>query len=78
MFRKSDVNKTTLILLVLLKYREIITVKTVILYLKNKYFIKTVNTLITSLKSKKKKLALTLFYYVSREIWLGNSKSLYA
>ena len=29
---------------------------------------------VKSLKSKKKKLALTLFYYVSREIWLGNSK----
>ena len=26
------------------------------------------------LRSKKKKLALTLFYYVIREIWLGNSK----
>ena len=42
--------------LVSLKYREILTVK--------------------SLKSKKKKLALTLFYYVSREIWLDNSKKL--
>ena len=42
--------------LVSLKYREILTVK--------------------SLKSKKKKLALTLFYYVSREIWLVNSKKL--
>ena len=31
---------------------------------------------VKSLKSKKKKLALTLFYYVSREIWLGNSKNL--
>ena len=39
-----------------LKYREIITVK--------------------SLKNKKKKLTLTLFYYVIREIWLGNSKKL--
>ena len=28
------------------------------------------------IKSKKKKLALTSFYYVSREIWLGNSKKL--
>ena len=27
-----------------------------------------------SLKSKKKKLSLTLFYYVSREICLGNAK----
>ena len=32
---------------------------------------------VKSLKSKKKKLALTLFYYVSREIWLGNSKNLF-
>ena len=31
---------------------------------------------IESLKSKKNKLALTLFYYVIREIWLGNSKKL--
>ena len=31
---------------------------------------------IKSLKSNKKKLALTSFYYVSREIWLGNSKKL--
>ena len=28
------------------------------------------------LKSKKKQLALTLFYYVSREVWLSNSKKL--
>ena len=27
-----------------------------------------------SLKSKKKKLALTVLFYASREIWLGNSK----
>ena len=31
---------------------------------------------VKSHKSKKKKLALTLFYYVSREIWLDNSKKL--
>ena len=31
---------------------------------------------VKSLKSKKRKLALTLFYYVSQEIWLGNSKKL--
>ena len=31
---------------------------------------------IKSLKSKKSKLALTSFYYVSQEIWLGNSKKL--
>ena len=31
---------------------------------------------VKSLKSKKKKLALTLFYYVSREIWLGNTEKL--
>ena len=29
-----------------------------------------------SLKSKKKKLALTSFDYVSQEIWLGNSEKL--
>ena len=29
-----------------------------------------------TLKSKKKKPALTSFYYVSREIWLDNSKKL--
>ena len=32
--------------------------------------------MVKSIKSKKKKLALTLFYYVRREIWLGNSKKL--
>ena len=32
--------------------------------------------MVKSLKSEKKKLALTLFYYVSREIWLANSKKL--
>ena len=31
-----------------------------------------------SLQSKKKKLALTLFCYVSREIWLAIQKSLFA
>ena len=62
-FRKSNVNKTVWFLyLVSLKYREVITVKL--------YFF------IESLKSKKKKLALTSFYYVSWEIWLGNSKKL--
>ena len=64
MFCKSNVNKT--VFLVSLKYREIIMVKTVTIY-KKLFFIK-------SLKSKKKKLTLTLLYYVSREIWLGNSK----
>ena len=44
-------------------------VKSEILHKKLYFFIE-------SLKSKKKKLALTLFYYVSREIWLGNSKKL--
>ena len=29
-----------------------------------------------SLKSKKKKLALTLFYYLSQEMWLSNSRKL--
>ena len=32
--------------------------------------------MVKSLQSKKKKLALTLFYYVSQEITLGNSKNL--
>ena len=54
---------------VALKYREIITVKTEILYGKLYLFIK-------SLKCKKKKPALTSFYFASREIWLGNSKKL--
>ena len=44
-------------------YREIIKVKIVTLYEKLYFFIKNV-------KSKKKKLALTSFYYVSQEIWL--------
>ena len=56
MSRNSNVNKTVYLFLVLLKYKEIITVK--------------------SLKSKKKKLAIIFFYYVSREIWLDNSKNL--
>ena len=38
--------------------------------IRNRREIKTVKIL----KSKKKKLALTLFYYVSQEIWLGKSK----
>ena len=67
MFRKSNVNKTVYFL-VSLKYIDIITVKTVTLYIRNFIFF------IKNLKNKKKKLALTLFYYVSREIWLGNSK----
>ena len=44
-------------------------VKTVTLVEKLYFFIK-------SLKSKKKKLAPTSFYYVSRKIWLDNSKKL--
>ena len=50
---------------VFLKYGEIITVKTVTLYRKLYFFIE-------ALKSKKKKLALTSFYYVNQEMWLGN------
>ena len=61
MFRKSNVNKTVYFL-VSLKYIDIITVKTVTLYVRNFIFF------IKNLKNKKKKLALTLFYYVSREI----------
>ena len=61
MFRKSSVNKTVHFL-VSLKYIDIITVKTVTLYIRNFIFF------IKNLKNKKKKLALTLFYYVSREI----------
>ena len=55
----------------MLKYREVITVKTVALD-KNLYFF------IKSLKSRKKKLALTSFYYFSQETRLDNSKSLFA
>ena len=55
--------------LVSFKYREIITIKTWILYKKLFFFIK-------SLENKKKKLALTLIHYASQEIWLGNSKKL--
>ena len=71
MLSKSNRRKQFLFFffLVSLKYREIVTVKTVTLYKKLYFFIK-------SLESKKKKLALTSFYYVSREIWLGNSKKL--
>ena len=43
-------------------------VKIVTLYIRNVF--------IKSLKSKKKKLVLTMVYCVSREIWLGNSKKL--
>ena len=59
MLRKSSVNKTVYFFLVSLKYREVITVKTVTLYKKVYLFIKR-------LKSKKKKLVLTLFDHVSR------------
>ena len=69
MFCKSDVNKTVYFFSVSLKCREIITVKTVTLYKKLYFFIKRV-------KGKKKKLTLTSFYYVSREILLGNLKTL--
>ena len=62
MFRKSNVNKTVSFFLVLLKHREIVTVKTVTLYKKLVFF------LLKLLKSKKKNLALTSFYHVSREI----------
>ena len=60
-------NVQQFIFLVSLECREIITVKTVKLYKKLFFFIK-------SLKSKKRKLAVTLFHYIIREIWLGNSK----
>ena len=45
-------------------------VKTITLYKRKCIFF------IKSYKSKKEKLALTSFYYVSRDIWLGNSKKL--
>ena len=51
------------------KYKNIIMIKTVTLY-KNFFFLKSLK----SFKSKKKELVLPLFYHVSREIWLGNSK----
>ena len=41
-----------------------------------KFLRKTLRSNLKSPKSKEKKLALTLFYYVSWEIWLGNSKKL--
>ena len=63
------VNALLIVCLVSLKYREIIRIKTLILYKKTFFFIK-------SLENKKKKLALTSIYYVSQEIWLGNSKKL--
>ena len=58
--------RTLNFVLVSLKYREI---KTLILHKKLFFFIK-------SFENKKKKLALTLIYHVSQEIWLGNSKKL--
>ena len=64
MFRSSNVNET-IFLKVLLKYREFLTVKTVTRHKKPYFFIKI-------LKSKKNKLVLTSFYYVSREKWSGN------
>ena len=61
-FLKTNVNKTVRFLYVVsLKCIEIITVKL--------YFV------VKSLKSKKKKLALTSIYYVNWEIWVGNSKN---
>ena len=69
MFCNSNLNKTVYFFLVLLKRREFVTVKTATLYNNFIFFIK-------SLKSKKKNLALSLSYYVIREIWLGNSKNL--
>ena len=50
-------------------YREIIMIKRVTLYKKLYFFIKR-------FKSKKKRLELTSFHHVSREIWLGNSTNL--
>ena len=72
MLSKSNRRKQFLFFffLVSLKYREIVTVKTVTLYKKLYFFIK-------SLESKKKKLALTSFQYVNQETWLGNSKKAY-
>ena len=65
-FRENNVNKTVFFL-VLLKYREIKTVKTEALYKKLYFFMK-------SLKSKKNSLGFNLFYYVSREIRLDDSE----
>ena len=62
LFCNNNVNKT--VFLDSSKYREIITAKTV------------THFSIKSLKSKKKKLGLTFFYYVIRELWLANSKKL--
>ena len=65
-FRENNVNKTVFFL-VLLKDREIKTVKTEALYKKLYFFMK-------SLKSKKNSLGFNLFYYVSREIRLDDSE----
>ena len=54
MLSKSNIRKQFLFFLVSLKYREIVTVKTVTRYEKLYFFIK-------SLESKKKKLAVTSF-----------------
>ena len=71
MFCKSNVNKTVSFFLFLLKYRDITTFKTLTRHKKPYFF---------HLKSKKqeKQVAMTLFHYVSRDISLGNSKSLFA
>ena len=66
MFCKSNVNKTIYFFFVSLKYREIITVKT--LYERHFMVIRNFIFFNKSLKSKKKKLALILCYYVSGEI----------
>ena len=59
MFWKSNVNKTVTLFLVLLKYREITTVKTVTLHQKI-YFI-----LLKDLKARKKKAG-TNFFLLSK------------
>ena len=61
MFCKSNVHKTVLFFLRLLKYRELITVKSETLSKKLYHEV---------LKVRKK----SSFYYVSRELWLGCSK----
>ena len=64
MFSKSSVNKK-FFFLVLLKYREIRTVKTVTVNKKLYFFIK-------SLKKQEKEADTTFVYYVTGEIWLEN------
>ena len=67
MFGNINVNKTVYSFLVSLKYRDIITSKTITLY-KKLFFTKSL--------IQEMNLAIISSYNVSQEIWLGNSKKL--